>query len=322
MLGVSRDDLSGLIDREDRISVACASAVRLARLCTGQKNAALRQTFGNSTQHFRILIKITGKCTFRPEKDVEAARLRRQVQIAGYVPFAEGGVPFLRLRNVYLNDPDGCVCWRCGGHKANRADGSGTRHDRHENKCGERIVPTVPHEERYGQDRQQNCEEAKSVAANPCRRLARNIVVGPCIGDQVPGKACQHGAAQPFRNRPADREDQCAGDTFRPAPCERCHCRRREQRKAGGQSSHRRNGHPGEPLRVDEKALRDPGQSEQEVANAERPSGKSGPHAALSEREEIQRAKRDGQKHRHREWWQSENRQSAEAECTECEDDT
>lgn len=89
-----------------------------------------------------------------------------------------------------------------------------------------------------------------------------------------------------------------------------------------GQSSHRRNGHPGEPLRVDEKALRDPGQSEQEVANAERPSGKSGPHAALSDREEIQRAKRDGQKHRHREWWQSENRQSAEAECTECEDDT
>ena len=51
-------------------------------------------------------------------------------------------------------------------------------------------------------------------------------------------------------------------------------------------------------------------------------AGNSARPAALSDRKEIQRAKRDGQKHRHREWWQSENRQSAETECTECEDDT
>ncbi|NRC52938.1 hypothetical protein HK436_03595 [Mesorhizobium sediminum] len=120
-------------------------------------------------------------------------------------------------------------------------------------------------------------------------RLKRRVAEAPDIPCQVPRKAGEEDAARHFGKRPESRKhekgDRSASTKIARRSCGKC----REQGEEAGKAQHRRPGECPEPNRVDEKALGNPPQADQELADAKAPADQQGgtrPAAVTDEQSE------------------------------------
>ena len=210
VLGVADQDLAPPVIDLHGVEIECPAFCPDAVRRTGHQERACGQRRGDAGAGLRILVEISGKGRLGPEHQIDRFALGGEAGVAVQGPLPRARRPFFGLRKIPLNDAQRYARGRrrgpgqprraaCPEHQGQGESGA----DRGPAHCCLRQPRGA------GKRADEDDEKAQPVASHPGGGLAQRVELRDGVGWQVPGKTCQHMAAQPFRSGPDGGQQEC-----------------------------------------------------------------------------------------------------------------